>query len=654
MDREQARDYIKDQLEGYLKGKGINTARPFNCLNPDHADKKPSMSYDGKRKKAHCFGCNADYDTFDLIGIEYGLTDSADTFAKAHQIYGVNIDTEKAKEQQGTQRDLTSGRYLPNVDSVSQKPIEPIDQTAYIEQAHSRVKETDYFNKRGISQATMDRFKLGYEPSFKTQAKGGYVTWEAVIIPSSPYSYTVRNIDPEADPNDRIRKRGSSSLYNREALHSGKPVFIVEGELDALSLVELGVEATALASTANADQLIKYLRGHRPKGGLILSLDNDQTGVDTTVRLAQELEVMGISFLQANISGGYNDPNEALIRDKEALTQAVQDAQDAFHAQEEADRETEREEYQKESAAHHISAFINGIADTVNTPAILTGFDKLDRLLDDGLYEGLYILGGISSLGKTTFIMQIADQLAQAGNDVLIFSLEMARTELMAKSISRLTFMNCGGKVSNAKTTRGITAGKRWEGYSQTERDLIQDSIQTYSEYAHHVYISEGMGDIGTREIRAAVTRHSLITGKAPIVFVDYLQLLAPHNERATDKQTTDWNVMELKRISRDYKTPVMVISSFNRQSYKDQANMSSFKESGAIEYSSDVLIGIQAEGAGTKTFDINAAKDKDPRQVEVMILKQRNGPTGKGILFDYYPLFNAFKENGEVKEVYL
>jgi len=650
LDREQARDYIKDQLEGYLKARGINTARPFNCLNPDHTDKKPSMSYDSKRKKAHCFSCNADYDTFDLIGIEHGLTQAGDIFNKAHQIYGVNIDTERAREQQ----------LRKPGDSVSQKPIEPIDQTAYIEQAHSRVKETDYFNKRGISQATIDRFKLGYDPSFKTRAKGGYVTWEAVIIPSSPYSYTVRNIDPEADPTDRIRKRGSSSLYNREALQSGKPVFIVEGELDALSLIEVGAEATALASTANADQLIKYLKSNPPKGGLILSLDNDQAGIDTTAKLAQELEGMGISFLQANIAGGYKDPNEALIKDWDAFTQAVQDAQDMFDAQNRVEMEAEREEYQKNSTAHYIDAFINGIADSVNTPAIPTGFDKLDRLLDDGLYEGLYVLGGISSLGKTTFIMQIADQIAQAGHDVLIFSLEMARTELMAKSISRLTLltlMNSGGDTSKpdtskAKTTRGITAGKRWSGYSQAERDLIQDSIQAYSEYAHHVYIIEGMGDIGANEIRAAVAKHSYLTGKPPVVFIDYLQLLAPHNDRASDKQTTDWNVMELKRISRDYKTPVIAVSSFNRQSYKDQANMSSFKESGVIEYSSDVLIGLQAEGAGGANFDINKAKDRKVRQVEVMILKQRNGPTGKGILFDYHPLFNAFIENGEVKEI--
>ena len=68
-------------------------------------------------------------------------------------------------------------------------------------------------------------------------------------------------------------------------------------------------------------------------------------------------------------------------------------------------------------------------------------------------------------MGKTTFILQIADQIAQQKQDVLIFSLEMARTELMAKSISRLTIELCEDS-KNAKTTRGITTGSKYAKYS--------------------------------------------------------------------------------------------------------------------------------------------------------------------------------------------
>jgi replicative DNA helicase len=284
----------------------------------------------------------------------------------------------------------------------------------------------------------------------------------------------------------------------------------------------------------------------------------------------------------------------------------------------------------------------------VDTPCISTGFTKLDEALDGGLYEGLYIMGAISSLGKTTLIIQIADQIAQAGQDVLIFSLEMARTEIMAKSISRHTLqqvLSNGGDVRNAKTTRGITTGKRYLKYSKAEHEIINGALTAYGTYADRIYISEGIGDIGAEQIRETVKQHILFTGNTPVVIVDYLQILAPYNERATDKQNTDKAVLELKRISRDYKTPVIGISSFNRANYSVAVTMEAYKESGAIEYSGDVLLGLQLKGVGEKSFDANEAKKKNPREVELVVLKNRNGRTGDKLEYKYYPLFNYFKE---------
>ena len=218
----------------------------------------------------------------------------------------------------------------------------------------------------------------------------------------------------------------------------------------------------------------------------------------------------------------------------------------------------------------------------------------------------------------------------------------------MAKSISRHTLQTVlatGGDIRNAKTTRGITTGKRYQSYNRSELELINSSIKAYSEYAQHIFISEGVGDIGAEQIRETVRQHTLFTGKTPVVIIDYLQILAPAEPRATDKQNTDKAVMELKRISRDYKTPVIGISSFNRANYREAVTMEAFKESGAIEYSSDVLIGLQLKGAGKKDFDANEAKKKSPREIELIILKNRNGSTGNRIEFSYYPLFNYFKE---------
>ena len=643
MDRDQAREHIRGQLENYLQQQGINTRKPFCCLNPAHNDRNPSMSYDKKRNKAHCFSCGADYDTLDLIGIDHGLTTPADIFSKAHELYRIDIEF---GSRPTARADFGEGQNpVKNVQDTQEAQRTQQKERDYLQQARQQVTQTDYFQRRGISPEIIDRYGLGYDPDFKTREGDQYKTWQAAIIPTGPNSYTARNADPNATKENRIRKRGSSLVFNAAALQSSGPVFVVEGELDALSLIEMGAASVALGSTANADQFIRTIKKQAPAAPLILSLDNDVDGQQTTDKLRAELSALGIPFLQANISGEHKDPNEALTNDRAAFALAVMEAQDAATAQETAEQEADRAAYLQTNAAAHIDAFVNGIADSVNTPAIPTGFDTLDNVFDGGLYEGLYIIGAISSLGKTSFLLQVADQLAQQGQDVIIFSLEMARAELMAKSISRLT-LNLSRDPRNAKTARGITTGKRYPDYTQTERDLIKDAINAYSEYAGNLYIAEGIGDIGAANIRDIVGRHLLFTGKRPVVIVDYLQLLAPHDPRSTDKQNTDKSVLELKRISRDYKIPVAAISSFNRQGYKEAVTMESFKESGAIEYSSDVLIGLQAKGAGKKDFDVNAAKRKDPREIELVILKNRNGRTGDTIAYEYYPLFNYFKEN--------
>ena len=322
----------------------------------------------------------------------------------------------------------------------------------------------------------------------------------------------------------------------------------------------------------------------------------------------------------------------------------------------EAERQQDAQEEQKaaylqKSAAAQLGEFIGGIKDSVNTPVISTGFANLDEILDGGLYEGLYILGAISSLGKTTLALQLADNLAKAGQDVLIFSLEMARSELIAKSISRLTYLQADSRA-DAKTTRGITAGTRYAGYSKTEKTVINKAIATYKTYAGHIFIHEGIGNIGAEQVKDEVRQHIAITGNKPVIIIDYLQILAPYDMRASDKQNTDKAVLELKRLSRDYKIPVLGISSFNRDSYKaggginqGKVSMTDYKESGALEYSADVLMGLEFTSAGTKEYNERAEKRKDPRQIRLVILKNRNGKAWETASFNYYPLFNYYEE---------
>lgn len=310
---------------------------------------------------------------------------------------------------------------------------------------------------------------------------------------------------------------------------------------------------------------------------------------------------------------------------------------------------------------NHIQEFINGIAASANTTCIPTGFEELDKQLDGGLYEGLYSVGAITSLGKTTFVQRIADNIAAAGNDVLYISMEMSRNELISKSISRHTYiaaLESGLQANYAKTARGITAGARYANYSAEEKEIIQVATEAYSKYCGNIYTVEGMGDIGVKEIRKLTEEHIKLTDRRPVVVIDYLQILAPYNDRASDKQNADKNIMELKRLSRDLKLPVICISSVNRANYLTPIDLEAFKESGGIEYTSDVIIGLQFNALNDEIFNkdgnikdkralINQAKAEIPRKIEAVILKNRQGKTGDKVLFDYYPMYNEFEEEG-------
>lgn len=667
MDRDTAREELKGYLTEYVQsitsasrkaGRGMYTCPICGSGTGKSKTGAFSIAPDGTSWK--CFACQQGGDIFDLIGKVENLTDHTAQLERASALFGVPVDSYNSTGSE-YQKQAKSGQYthkrMQSTASTHTHTAEKVDYTSFFLQAHDNIAGTDYPQQRGLSMETINRFKLGYIAEWRhPKAPATAPATPRLIIPTGRHSYLARDTRadiPAEQQQYSKQKVGSMQIFNRRALQdSPAPVFIVEGELDALSIMEAGGEAVALGSISMVRAFLEVVEQTRPEQPLIIALDNeDKPQVQEAERkLTEGLQQAGIFSYRCNPAGVWKDANEALQHDPEGLRAAV--AQAVAEVQAERDREAQeaREKYLQTSAAHHLQEFQNGIKASVDTRAISTGFFYLDRALDGGLYEGLYVMGAISSLGKTTLIMQVADQIAQAGQDVLIFSLEMARSEIMAKSISRHTCQLAGERgidTAAAKTARGITSGARYATYSPLELGLIKDAMAAYSSYAGHVFILEGVGDIGAEQIRKAVEEHIHHTGAAPVVIVDYLQILAPADPRMTDKQNTDKAVMELKRISRDYKMPVIGISSFNRANYSTKVSMEAFKESGAIEYSSDVLIGLQLKGSGEKNFDVQTAKEKSPREVELHILKNRNGKTtGKqGIQFNYYPMFNFYRE---------
>lgn len=314
--------------------------------------------------------------------------------------------------------------------------------------------------------------------------------------------------------------------------------------------------------------------------------------------------------------------------------------------------EQKKQLYLNNSTEKQLESFLEGIKDESLVKPIPTGFKLLDETLNGGIKQGLYAIGAISSLGKTTLVHQIADNLALDGHDVLFFSLEMDRFQMLSKSLSRLSYQIAEEEGRNtdkfALCHSDIVQAYKLKG---KQVEMLDKAVKTYkANYARNIRYEYGAKS--GEEIARVVDNHIKYTEKKPIVIVDFLQYVKGTKQDA--RMATNDNVAILKDLVVKHGIPVILISSFNRSSYKTQASMESFKESGEIEYISDVLIGLQlkdCQGEGNDTqIKIDNAKAEPVRSVELKLLKQRDGIATKTINFEYKPRFNYFKEIGEAR----
>ena len=660
-------DYVSANL---TKSKGHNMYCCPACGSGTgkHATGAFTVYDEGTRWKCHA--CQEGGDLFDLIGIVENIGEQKAQFERARELYG----TPDASEPPRPARTKKPAAPKPEKKESLENTFRETAVRGYIGRCEANLEGSEgerYLLGRGFTPEIMRLFRMGYDESWRKKRE------KVVIIPYPGQNYFIaRLLSPPESWDETTGQKKTSGKYQKPKVSEagaeplflygsteGTTLFITEGQLDAVSLVQAG--ATNVCAIGGGGQ--RKLEGIHPARAVIV-LDNDEAGENTGDRIREQIK--GVPCITVHPPEGYKDSNDVLQANMEELVALVKawddratEAEKEREKAEEEAREAARKEWEGNAAGHHIDSFLDKINNgELDTPAASTGFSALDTALDGGIYAGLFVIGAISSLGKTTLAMQIADHIAGTGQDVLIFSLEMARSELMAKSISRHTAertIDTPSGMNQAKTARDITASKRYSNYTREELYLINGAVGDYKKYADNIYIFEGVGDIGAEKVRQSVETHKSLTGRTPVILIDYLQLLAPYDIRATDKQNTDKSVLELKRISRDFKTPVIAISSMNRSNYLTPVDFESFKESGGIEYTADVITGLQLEcmnedifskkeGIKEKRDRIKKAKAESPRKVELVILKNRGGQTGQSVHFEYYPAYNLFRERGE------
>ena len=443
-----------------------------------------------------------------------------------------------------------------------------------------------------------------------------------------------------------------SSAFNKT---TEETIFITEGELDALSVAQAGGFAASVGGGGGDSKLLDFLKKERSQGKnwkLVLALDSDGAGKEHANKLAAKLKSLGFTFLE--MAAKCKDPNEWLQISPETLKKAVLEAKQwAANDSTDSTREEEKKDLTQDSlvkysAANALKSFEKNISNGRYKPTP-TGLKAFDDMLGGGLYPGLYVIAAATGFGKSTFCLQVADELATRGNDVVYFSLEMNQDELIARSLSRLTYLKARSKKF-ARTTRAILQRSIIPGdnreFINEYNQVYADALSAFENMADKLFYRDGSADrITITEVEKFVGQ-LIESGRRPFVFIDYLQFLKTDIQNLTDKQQADRVIEALKRLSTRYGITVIAISSINRQSYSSKAGLSALKESGQIEFTGDAVLMIQP----SEVSDENA-KDKyeevlsqEERDLEVVLLKNRYGALGKAY-FKFYAKFNLFAE---------
>lgn len=596
------KEELKKHLPLWLKEHGCSLNKNFRCFNPEHEDKHPSMHYFPQTETVHCFACGVTYDIFHLVGQEEHIPDFPSQLKRVQERYGFSQREPSSFLGEKKENDEQSVPLFVKQHRINQPP-----------------ELFEWFSTRGISEQAVkeaDIFLFEGRAVFPVSRHGTWVSWCG------------RALKDDVTPRYR-NSAGKMGIWGVDALFSqtGQPIAVCEGILDAMSLQLCGCKAVALCGAGNTGRLIQELQnlpGSLPP--LIFAGDDDEAGREMCRQLkAWMTEAGGVCTCLA-LPDGCKDVNEAWVRAPQQLQAALSAAR-----QELALLPHEGKTDACPSMAALSEDFLSYLSRCQQTGVLSSGLAELDELLGGGLFPGLYVLGAPSSLGKTTLLLQMADEIAASGRDVLFFSLEMSRWELLAKSLCRTA------APQTALCARQLLRG-------EIPSSQLKRLLEAYNRRSgERIFISAEQEALTPEILREKALRHRAQRGRSPVVVVDYLQILAPSDARSSDKQNVDRAVVALKALSRELEIPVLVASSFNREAYTKEVSMEAFKESGAVEYAADVLLALQMSAAGEKDFDLNREKMADPRRVDVVLLKNRSGvPYGKVPLL-YYSAENRF-----------
>lgn len=585
-----------------------------------------AVKYYKDTNTCYCHSCNKHFDILDIVQSEYGTDLNGALEIGAREL---NITIDNAAE------------YIPAPKATEkpqeQEPAIEIDNTAYYEKCRANLndpKAISYLSARGISVETAAAANIGFDAE-ADPAQSGYKT-PRIIIPTSKSHYVARRIDGGEEYAKMNNKGGKPSIFNEQALYSGAEyVFVVEGAFDALSLLEIGQQAIATNSANNASKLLEILKEKPTAATLVICKDND-TDPNTrekinkyAAELEQGLNGLNITFKEANITGTYKDANEALQGDKEAFKSLVEAS---------IKKETD------------IDRFLISVQSEAYKPAA-TGLKFFDDLMNGGIVnKTVTVVLAAPAAGKTTLCQQIAEAIAKQKRPVIYLNLEMAKDQMLAKSISAMM-----ARKNNYKTALDILQGYRWNSVEKEQITAIareyEQNILPYLKYKDAAETGSGVNSI-LSYLEKLGTLAEARGKQAPVIVLDYLHLVT--NDTGKNLETQELIkqiIVGLKSYAIKHNTFVIAISATNRTSNNGKLTLDSARDSSNIDYTGDYAISLNYEEIdnGTKaTSDIDELQQESPRRMILRVVKGRFIATGKSVKVYYNAAYNMFYANDD------
>jgi len=246
---------------------------------------------------------------------------------------------------------------------------------------------------------------------------------------------------------------------------------------------------------------------------------------------------------------------------------------------------------------------------------ITTGFKQLDDMTA-GMQRGdLIVVAGRPSMGKTAFSMNLAQNAAIRGkNDddqpyvAAIFSLEMSSEQIAMRMLA------CEARVDMKHLRTGNFSSEDWRKLATASGSLAEAQI-----------FVDDTPAISVMELRSKCRRLKREAKGLDLILIDYLQLMSGRADSERREQEISEITRSLKGLARDLNVPVIILSQLNR-SLESRADkrpmMSDLRESGAIEQDADIIMFIYRDEVYNK-------KPENEGIAEIIVAKQRNGPTG-------------------------